>query len=403
MTGLRQSLIFATLFCAIVLLSNGALAHKNRIPLKRMQTARRSLEDIRGALERVSKKWNTILLGDSKKLPEEGLSNYMDAQYYGPIDIGTPPQTFNVIFDTGSSNLWVPSKECPIYEISCRLHNRYDSSKSSTHKKNGTDFAIQYGSGSMSGFVSSDSVCVAGVCVEEQLFAEATHEPGIAFLAAKFDGILGMGFSSISVNGIPTVFDMMVSQQKVDKPVFSFWLNRNPEDPNGGTLILGGSDPELYEGELYYVGLSAATYWQVSMKSMKVDGDGSMACTKGCEAVLDTGSSLLVGPKDETKAINKYIGGRELIPGTGQYFIDCDKISSLPPVEFEFGGKVFTLMGEDYILKVTQMGVSHCISGFQGLDTPLGLWILGDVFLGKYYSEYDVENQRVGLAVAKKL
>ena len=78
----------------------------------------------------------------------------------------------------------------------------------------------------MSGFVSSDKVCIAGVCVEDQLFAEATHEPGVAFLAAKFDGILGMGFTSISVNGIPTVFDMMIAQGLVEAPKFSFWLNR---------------------------------------------------------------------------------------------------------------------------------------------------------------------------------
>ena len=78
----------------------------------------------------------------------------------------------------------------------------------------------------MSGFVSGDKVCVSDVCVEDQLFAEATHEPGIAFLAAKFDGILGMGFYSISVNGITTVFDTMVEQNVVEAPKFSFWLNR---------------------------------------------------------------------------------------------------------------------------------------------------------------------------------
>ena len=78
----------------------------------------------------------------------------------------------------------------------------------------------------MSGFVSSDQVCIADVCVVDQLFAEATHEPGISFLAAKFDGILGMGFYSISVNGITTVFDNMINQDLVEAPKFSFWLNR---------------------------------------------------------------------------------------------------------------------------------------------------------------------------------
>jgi len=370
-----------------------------RIPLHKMKSARRTLEDLKVSRSAIARRW----MSKAGDFPEEDLDNYLDAQYYGEITLGTPGQKFNVIFDTGSSNLWVPSATCPIWELACRTHNRYDSTKSSTYKENGTDFEIHYGSGSMSGFLSTDTCCVAGVCVTDQTFAESTHEPGLAFVAGKFDGILGMGFPQIAVLGVMPVFNNMVNQGLVEAPVFSFWLNRDPNADLGGEMILGGSDPLFYEGEMTYVPVEREGYWQIVMDGIVMEGD-TVGCDGGCTAIVDTGSSLLVGPTKQTNAINKAIGGVELIPGTGQYQMDCNSIDSLPEIDFMLGGQPFTLTGKDYVLAITQLGQTQCISGFMGMDLPMGdWWILGDVFIGKFYSEFDLGNSRVGFAQAKAI
>jgi saccharopepsin len=84
----------------------------------------------------------------------------------------------------------VPSTRCS--SIACFLHAKYDASQSSTYKKNGTEFAIHYGSGSLEGIVSQDTMTIGDLTIKKQDFAEATKEPGLAFAFGKVCDLGGL-------------------------------------------------------------------------------------------------------------------------------------------------------------------------------------------------------------------
>lgn len=315
-------------------------------------------------------------------------SPYLD---FSEITIGNPPQSFKVVLDTGSSNLWVPSQSCN--SIACYLHSTYDSSSSSTYKKNGSSFEIQYGSGSLSGFVSNDDMSIGDLKIKSQDFAEATNEPGLAFAFGRFDGILGLGYDTISVNHIVPPFYNMINQKLLDEPVFAFYLGDKDE---GSEAVFGGVDESHYTGKIEYIPLRRKAYWEVDLDSIAFGDEVAELDNTG--VILDTGTSLNVIPSALAELLNAEMGAKKGY--NGQYTIDCAKRDSLPDITFSLSGSNYSLPATDYILEIS----GSCISTFQGMDIPAPagpLAILGDAFLRRYYSVYDLGKNAVGLARAK--
>ncbi len=179
--------------------------------------------------------------GEVGKAENVIIKDFSNAQYYGTIQIGTPPQEFTVIFDTGSSNLWVPKVNCRNcgYWFINGGKKKYDESKSSTFKEDGSDFHIQYGSGDVQGFFSVDNVILADdLVVSDQKFAEVSDAGGLGagYIMGQFDGILGLGFEGLALGGAKTVFKNAIDQNVVEKSMFAFDLGDNTE----GELTFGG-------------------------------------------------------------------------------------------------------------------------------------------------------------------
>lgn len=169
------------------------------------------------------------------------IKDYSNAQYYGEVKIGTPAQSFTVVFDTGSSNLWVPKVACQNcgYWFIHGGKSKFDKSKSSSYQADGSDFHIEYGSGDVQGYFSVDTVTLADdIVVKNQKFAEVQNAGGlgIGYIMGMFDGILGLGFEGLSLGGATTVFKNAIDQGAVSQPVFAFDLGNESD----GELTIGG-------------------------------------------------------------------------------------------------------------------------------------------------------------------
>lgn len=185
----------------------------------------------------------------------------------------------------------------------------------------------------------------------------------------------------------------MIEQGKLDKPVFAFYLGGTEDQSEA---IFGGIDKKHYTGKMVKLPVRRKAYWEVDFDAITF-GD-QVANLDNTGAIVDTGTSLIALPTTIAELLNEEIGAKK--GWNGQYSVECSARDSLPDLTFTLTGHNFTITAYDYILEVQ----GSCISAFMGMDfpEPVGpLAILGDAFLRRYYSVYDLGENAIGLAKAK--
>ncbi|KAJ3133950.1 hypothetical protein HK100_003981 [Physocladia obscura] len=362
------------------------------------------------------------------------ISNAAWSSFFTQISIGTPAQLFNVAIDTGSSALWVLSVGCN----NCAGGKaRFNASKSSTFT-NGENDTAHYISGSVYGVKGSDVFSWANETLTKQAFLSVERiDDGIGMvLQGTGEGILGLtfqdGLDSLKRTAATheTASYSLATAGQLSNSIFSIWLNQscNPHDGNngtlGGSLVIGGADPNLYHGNFTFLPisplplinsttgiiLSKSYYWSLLPARVTVGNSVVIAAPKQTVAIVDSGSTFLAMDANSLSVLVTALGGGNISRfrydlENGVYEVDCGYAYTLPEIAFgiveDENGDVasFALNNVDYVFN----DGDSCAIGIVSLSyasDETAVWILGDLFLKKYYSLYDLANRQVGFALA---
>jgi len=318
--------------------------------------------------------------------------------YFGEASVGTPPQRFLVVYDTGSGNLIVPGSGCSSH--ACQKHARFRKAASSTARQIACGFQgiwkfgirINFGTGHISGHCLSDKICIGGLCTGAH-FIEATEESNKPFSSFRFDGIMGLGLSSLSQSERFSMMHQLSSGHSLKQPIFSVFLTE--QDDETSEVTFGDMKQEHMASEFFWVPLTGETgYWEVKSEDITLDENRTGIC-QDCRIVVDTGTSALAGPAAVMSQLRTLLDVKS----------DCSNFESLPKLGFIVGGRILSLNPSDYVSKTSNAlwGLT-CRLSLMNIDMPppnAPLFILGIPFLQKYYTAYDEPNKRVGFAVAR--
>lgn len=328
------------------------------------------------------------------------LFDFEQTLYSGQVKIGSSLQTFEVVFDTGSSYLWVPSSSC----TTCQeqgLTESFNCDDSSSCDSLGEEIDIEYGTGMLTGVLVEDNVQLGDYTAEDQIFIDVTE-------VADFDsfgsnGILGLGLSS-SAGETSTLIDNLKDQGEISNRIFSFYLGGK----NGSYLpqfTIDGYDERLIQNgsNLTYCTVTDSYYWGVDINSIKIetslketaylfDSSKNKTITK---AIADTGTSLLVIDPETFNLLYEYIYS-ELSCFLLEGYIICNEnnLTKYPNITINICGNELVLDPTDYL----EQYFDDYILLIESYE--FGYIILGDTFLRKFYTVFDMENNQIGFAVA---
>lgn len=257
----------------------------------------------------------------------------------------------------------------------CIGKSRYNSSKSSTFQQDGRPWHIAYGDGTTSsGICGGDDVTIGGLKIKNQTIELAT-KISAGFITDPTDGLLGLGFDKIvSVRGVKTPMDNMISQGLISKPVFSVFLGKDGKG-GGGEYLFGGIDDSKFKGTLATVPVdSSRGFWTVTVDSGSV-GDATIGNFSG---IVDTGSTLLMLPNLQAAQVAKALNATDNRDGT--YIISCN-VADLKDLKLRIGGNDYVVPAADLIYQKRRD--NKCMAAFAYSGSSVG--ILGDVFLKNNY------------------
>lgn len=309
--------------------------------------------------------------------------------YWGTMTIGTPPQDFKVIFDTGSGNLIVPSLDCN--DAGCKPHHKYDHKSSSTsmmvtNEKNEGSSEITFGTGQISGDFFKDHMCIGeSLCIDGSFIA-ADRESTEPFQEIPFDGIMGLGFKDLSMGDGFNIVDDLNKNGNMPGGQFSFYLT----DGGDSEVTFGGYRSEYMNSDIVWSQVKQESWWQIGMDDITFNNKPQNLCDGGCEVAVDTGTSMLAGPSDLVDKLSNLVNVKE----------DCSNFDQLPKLGFQMGDKILNLRPDDYVDRSS----SDCSFSLMSLDVPPPkgpVFIFGDPFLRRFVTIFDRAQSRVGFAVAK--